>query len=648
MKLTQRRVIFLGCGIALRLGLLAWGAYQDAYGEVPYTDIDHSVFVRGARSLFDSCPLESIIAVEPQEDYEDLADPPQAIGRCAQGWLPAVARFILQAQAEFLDPEMSPFPVDTLPYRMLQLSLSLFSLPFRSLAGLGNPYQDETFRYTPLLAVLLAPTQLLPTALAEYGPRLLFVVADLLYTPLLAVLLAPTQLLPTALAEYGPRLLFVVADLLCAVLMWTVLDLSAKRRHALEKFRTTITSTPPPASKEGSTGWVPALWLLNPFPAQIATRGSAESLIGLVVLGFLSSTLYATPAPTLPLPTPQKGALPLTPISEAPSETEAEAEAEMEVVKRRHEVSKEFAEKAAEALAARTTVAAVDAGAPLELSSSSIGLAAFKGVEEPSHTLWGTPLLSPVLLAMAVHLKLYPAIYAVPTLAHLLATGKPHRWAAALRYAVVAGYTFAVTGLMCWLLWGPPYLEASFFYHLTRLDVRHNFSPTFLPAYLGTTSGILSTTQSTSVDTLLGALAGFGPQLVLVIAIGWTLGSRDLAAACAAQTLAFVAFNKVSTSQYYMWFLWFIPIVAPTLKFASPREPWILLAAWVGAQAIWLSQAYLLEFRALDTFVRTWSASLLLLVTHAIILARCLAAWGSHREQLVRDVSPMDAKKKAD
>ncbi|PWN42403.1 hypothetical protein IE81DRAFT_323562 [Ceraceosorus guamensis] len=614
MKLTQRRVIFLGCGIALRLGLLAWGAYQDAYGEVPYTDIDHSVFVRGAKSLFESCPLESIIAVEPQENYEDLADPPQAIGRCAQGWLPAVARFILQAQAEFLDPEMSPFPVDTLPYRMLQLSLSLFSFPFRSLAGLGNPYQDKTFRYTPLLAVLLAPT----------------------------------QVLPTALAEYGPRLLFVVADLLCAVLMWTVLDLSAKRRHALEKFRTTITSTPPPASKEGTTGWVPALWLLNPFPAQIATRGSAESLIGLVVLGFLSSTLYATPAPTLPLPTPQKGALPLTPISEAPSETEAEAEAEMEVVKRRHEVSKEFAEKAAEALAARTTVAAVDAGAPLELSSSSIGSAAFRGVEEPSHTLWGTPLLSPVLLAMAVHLKLYPAIYAVPTLAHLLATGKPHRWAAALRYAVVAGYTFAVTGLMCWLLWGPPYLEASFFYHLTRLDVRHNFSPTFLPAYLGTTSGILSTTQSASVDTLLGALAGFGPQLVLVIAIGWTLGSRDLAAACAAQTLAFVAFNKVSTSQYYMWFLWFIPIVAPTLKFASSREPWILLGAWVGAQAIWLSQAYLLEFRALDTFVRTWTASLLLLVTHAIILARYLAAWGSHREQLVRDVSPMDAKKKAD
>ena len=92
--------------------------------------------------------------------------------------------------------------------------------------------------------------------------------------------------------------------------------------------------------------------------------------------------------------------------------------------------------------------------------------------------------------------------------------------------------------------WGPPYLHSAFLYHFTRLDVRHNFAPHFLPAYLGRVDGAISAAPGTA-----GALVGFVPQAAVVLLLGALLGKHDLVFACAAQTLAFVTFNKVSTSQ---------------------------------------------------------------------------------------------------
>lgn len=92
-------------------------------------------------------------------------------------------------------------------------------------------------------------------------------------------------------------------------------------------------------------------------------------------------------------------------------------------------------------------------------------------------------------------------------------------------------------------------MRASILHHLTRLDVRHNFSPTFLPAYLTRVASPSASPEADLLGAVQGALVGFAPQLGLVALLGWTLGGRDLITACAAQTLAFVAFNKVSTSQ---------------------------------------------------------------------------------------------------
>lgn len=120
-------------------------------------------------------------------------------------------------------------------------------------------------------------------------------------------------------------------------------------------------------------------------------------------------------------------------------------------------------------------------------------------------------------------------------------------------------------------------------HHFHRSDHRHNFSPHFLGAYLSnvaSSNGLLSTETSSYLSPILGFL----PQLLLCAFIGFSLGGKDLIAACAAQTAAFVMLNKVSTSQYFTWFLWFLPIVAPSLQFASWTEAALVLFVWVASQ----------------------------------------------------------------
>lgn len=171
--------------------------------------------------------------------------------------------------------------------------------------------------------------------------------------------------------------------------------------------------------------------------------------------------------------------------------------------------------------------------------------------------------------------------------------------------------------------------------------------------------GFLPSSLATAASPL-APIVGFLPQLGLCAFIGFSLGGKDLIAACAAQTAAFVMLNKVSTSQYFTWFLWFLPIVAPSLEFASSAEAVLVGSVWVAsqvsvpslplletlssfdqyaneiAQAAWLSQAYLLEFKAIDTYLSTYLTSLLLVVAHAWVLVRCFTAWGRSRQTQLR------------
>lgn len=172
-------------------------------------------------------------------------------------------------------------------------------------------------------------------------------------------------------------------------------------------------------------------------------------------------------------------------------------------------------------------------------------------------------VLAGMLLGFAVHFKIYPFIYAASIvwwldeaqtgkeksnvksktkgsiLDQLLVFVNPQR----IVLAIASIVTFTLLNAVMYQMYGWPFLEHSYFYHLSRIDHRHNFSPYNTLLYLSSSPG---DSQSTFE---LERLA-FVPQLILsAVMIPLALAKKDLPSTMLAQTFAFVTFNKVCTSQ---------------------------------------------------------------------------------------------------
>ncbi|KAL2823467.1 PIG-M-domain-containing protein [Aspergillus cavernicola] len=176
-----------------------------------------------------------------------------------------------------------------------------------------------------------------------------------------------------------------------------------------------------------------------------------------------------------------------------------------------------------------------------------------------------------------------------------------------IRLTLVSLLTFVTLNAVMYLRYGMPFLQHTYLHHLTRIDHRHNFSPYSTLLYLsaaGSGSG-----SSINASPGQGPSGGFEslafiPQLLLsVILIPLILGKRDLPGTMLAQTFAFVTFNKVCTSQYFLWYLIFLPFYLPTSSLLqNPRLGISVAAAWVVGQALWLQQGFNLEFLGISSF----------------------------------------------
>ncbi|QQK43687.1 Mannosyltransferase (PIG-M), putative [Penicillium digitatum] len=227
--------------------------------------------------------------------------------------------------------------------------------------------------------------------------------------------------------------------------------------------------------------------------------------------------------------------------------------------------------------------------------------------------LWATltkkPTLAGVILGFAVHFKIYPFIYGVSILwwwdaerdgslmacPSLLSKVFGFITPSRVKFTVAALASFVALNLVMYLQYGHPFLHHTFFHHLTRIDHRHNFSPYSTLLYLSAAGG---------AETRFEALA-FLPQLTLVVvALPLVLAKKNLATAMLAQTFTFVTFNKVCTSQYFLWYLILLPFYLPFSSLV--RKPTLGISAamlWIAGQALWLHQGYNLEFLGLPSFV---------------------------------------------
>ncbi|KAE9414758.1 hypothetical protein Angca_006907, partial [Angiostrongylus cantonensis] len=227
---------------------------------------------------------------------------------------------------------------------------------------------------------------------------------------------------------------------------------------------------------------------------------------------------------------------------------------------------------------------------------------------------------------LAIHLKIYPIIYLPSIFLHLCCFSARSgvsvlfkqifsNWKGSAFVAISIG-SFASVVLLFYWIYGEVFLEEFLLYHIKRRDIRHNFSVYFYLLYL--------IDEEERISKLVGFLA-FLPQLFLVVYFSFRYHD-DLPFCWFLITFAFVTYNKVCTSQYFVWYIVFLPLIVDRVKI-SLKELVSLITVWLASQGLWLLFAYFFEFQGWHTFECMWAASLVFLLVNAHIMARLICTY---------------------
>jgi phosphatidylinositol glycan class M len=245
----------------------------------------------------------------------------------------------------------------------------------------------------------------------------------------------------------------------------------------------------------------------------------------------------------------------------------------------------------------------------------------------------GAVLISGVLYGFAVHFKPYTVPFCLPLyLASSSWSSINHEdwnWKTWLKEFLTIGPTriklimgsvigFGVPTLVCYYIYGYEFLHETYFYHLTRKDIKHNFSLYFYLLYLNADN-----------EGILLKLASFLPQVILLVSVAFLYPSRnDLCFTLFVQTYFFVIFNKVSTSQYFLWYLSFLPVLGSRFDIKWTHAG-VLVMVWYFAQLSWLLPAYYLEFEGRNTFFYIWLESIAFFCGNIGILTQLIKSYKS-------------------
>ncbi|KAJ4487785.1 GPI mannosyltransferase 1 [Lentinula aciculospora] len=243
--------------------------------------------------------------------------------------------------------------------------------------------------------------------------------------------------------------------------------------------------------------------------------------------------------------------------------------------------------------------------------------------------------MAAIMLGVSVHWKIYPAIYGF---ACISALGSPSRgvgrfsnWRI-VRFGALSLSTFALLSGICYLVWGYPFLYESYLYHVHRLDHRHNFSPYFYLTYLTYPSLHQDASQVRRLSAwnraLQSTFTSFVPQMTLAIGTGllFARSTTHLPFAWFIQTVLFVVFNKVCTSQYFLWYLLLLPLVLPCVSMSQTKAV-ACVTVWVAVQAMWLYEAYNLEFLGSNVFHGLWIIGLIYVAGNCWVVAQLMQSY---------------------
>ncbi|XP_060519425.1 GPI mannosyltransferase 1 [Cylas formicarius] len=184
------------------------------------------------------------------------------------------------------------------------------------------------------------------------------------------------------------------------------------------------------------------------------------------------------------------------------------------------------------------------------------------------------------------------------------------------QWMLVCGCCLSLTALtgVFYSLYGYEFLYQTYIYHFVRSDPRHSFSLYFYQQYL--TAWIENVGLWQKILTVL-------PQIVLLFVFSVRYGLNRLALnfAILTQTIVMVIYNRVITSQYFVWIMGILPLCIWQLKM-SRKLTLALTTVWFLAQGAWLLPAYFLEYRGQNTFMLIWLQGVSFFCVNVAILGR--------------------------
>lgn len=191
-------------------------------------------------------------------------------------------------------------------------------------------------------------------------------------------------------------------------------------------------------------------------------------------------------------------------------------------------------------------------------------------------------------------------------------------------FLACAAITFAGLTKLAVQQYGREALEEGLMYHFKRVDHRHNYSMYWYWIYLArgrAEVGVAgAAAAATATNSLLGKIAPLAPQALLLGFSSLGLAPHDLPMALFVQTFAFVAFNKVVTAQYFLWYLCLLPLCADRIRWRSRRM--VIALGLMGASVgTWLGCAYRLELLGLPVHRWVWRASLFFFLAKVNLLS---------------------------
>lgn len=178
-----------------------------------------------------------------------------------------------------------------------------------------------------------------------------------------------------------------------------------------------------------------------------------------------------------------------------------------------------------------------------------------------------------------------------------------------VKFFVTAAMFLFFINLTMYKFYGDDFLEHTYLYHVKRRDIRHNFSVFFYMLYLS--------------SAWWQNLVCFVVQVWLILIISFKF-SDDLPFCFFLLTFTFVTFNKVVTSQYFIWYIALLPILIDGFSKANVKMILGTVLLWLVGQAVWLNEAYKLEFLSENNFLRLWVSGLVHFLVNVLVVVWCI------------------------